>query len=386
VADGDQHRGGRALDQPGLPERGARAQALALQDADQDHHPGLTALRLHRLPALARAGLARDRGLGNADRHAGRRRLPVAGVQQSRLLAHPVVRHHDWHHRLHPRSRHGLRRGPSPDGLMAFREIHGLRKAFVTPRGTTEVLGGVDLALEEGEFVAVVGYSGSGKTTLVNLVAGLLTADAGDIVLDGERVSEPGPERGIVFQQYSLLPWMTVHENVALAVDAVNPGVPARERRRITDELVGLVNLTPAAWKRRAAAATPAAPHEPDARVPEGAAGARRIPEIICSEAARPGRAAGGLREVLVVPSFVEIAQLGKTYETPTGPAIIVRDFTLDIREGEFVCIVGHSGCGKSTVLSIVMGLTLPTRGGVVIAGREVDGPGTDRRLVFPAA
>ena len=133
---------------------------------------------------------------------------------------------------------------------MAFLEIHGLRKAFVTPRGTTEVLGGVDLALEEGEFVAVVGYSGSGKTTLVNLVAGLLTADAGDIVLDGERVSEPGPERGIVFQQYSLLPWMTVHENVALAVDAVNPGVPARERRRITDELVGLVNLTPAAWKR----------------------------------------------------------------------------------------------------------------------------------------
>jgi len=87
-----------------------------------------------------------------------------------------------------------------------------------------------------------------------------------------------------------------------------------------------------------------------------------------------------------VVPSFVEIAQLGKTYETPTGPAIIVRDFTLDIREGEFVCIVGHSGCGKSTVLSIVMGLTLPTRGGVVIAGREIDGPGTDRGVVFQAA
>ena len=87
-----------------------------------------------------------------------------------------------------------------------------------------------------------------------------------------------------------------------------------------------------------------------------------------------------------MVPSFVEIAQLGKTYETPTGPAIIVRDFTLDIREGEFVCIVGHSGCGKSTVLSIVMGLTLPTRGGVVIAGREIDGPGTDRGVVFQAA
>ena len=133
---------------------------------------------------------------------------------------------------------------------MAFLDIHGLRKAFVTPRGTTEVLGGVDLALEEGEFVAVVGYSGSGKTTLVNLVAGLLTADAGDIVLDGERVSEPGPERGIVFQQYSLLPWMTVRDNVALAVDVVDAALPAAERRRRTDEFVALVGLTAAADKR----------------------------------------------------------------------------------------------------------------------------------------
>ena len=84
--------------------------------------------------------------------------------------------------------------------------------------------------------------------------------------------------------------------------------------------------------------------------------------------------------------AFVEIAQLGKTYPTPSGPAEIVRDFTLNIAEGEFVCIVGHSGCGKSTVLSIVMGLNLPTTGGVVIAGREVSGPGTDRGVVFQSA
>jgi len=87
-----------------------------------------------------------------------------------------------------------------------------------------------------------------------------------------------------------------------------------------------------------------------------------------------------------VAPSFVEIAQLGKTYDTPTGPAVIVRDFTLDVCEGELVCIVGHSGCGKSTVLSILMGLNLPTTGGVVIGGREIDGPGTDRGVVFQAA
>jgi len=133
---------------------------------------------------------------------------------------------------------------------MPFLDVRGVQKSFVTPRGTTDVLGGVDLALEEGEFVAVVGYSGSGKTTLVNLIAGLLTADAGEIVLDGAPVVEPGPERGIVFQQYSLLPWMTVHENVGLAVDAVNPGSRPTERRRLTDELIALVNLTPAKWRR----------------------------------------------------------------------------------------------------------------------------------------
>jgi len=83
---------------------------------------------------------------------------------------------------------------------------------------------------------------------------------------------------------------------------------------------------------------------------------------------------------------FVELSQLGKTYPTPSGPAEIVRDFTLDVAEGEFVCIVGHSGCGKSTVLSIVMGLIPATTGGVVIGGREVDGPGTDRGVVFQSA
>jgi nitrate ABC transporter ATP-binding subunit len=83
---------------------------------------------------------------------------------------------------------------------------------------------------------------------------------------------------------------------------------------------------------------------------------------------------------------FVEIAGLGKTYQTPAGPAEIVRDFTLYVQEGEFVCLLGHSGCGKSTVLSILMGLNAPTTGGVVIGGREVDGPGIDRGVVFQAA
>ncbi len=133
---------------------------------------------------------------------------------------------------------------------MALLEVRGVRKSFRTRRGVTEVLGGVSLALEDGDFVAVVGYSGSGKTTLVNLIAGLLAPDAGEIVLAGAPVAGPGPERGLVFQQYSLLPWMSVYDNVALAVDAVHAGLPAGERRRRTDALIALVNLSAAAAKR----------------------------------------------------------------------------------------------------------------------------------------
>ena len=133
---------------------------------------------------------------------------------------------------------------------MAFLEVRGLEKSYVTRRGTTRVLGGVDLAVDEGEFVAVVGYSGSGKTTLISLLAGLLDPDGGQMTLDGAPVAGPGPERGIVFQQYSLLPWMTVRENIALAVDAVNADTSAAERRRLTDELIALVGLTPARDKR----------------------------------------------------------------------------------------------------------------------------------------
>jgi nitrate/nitrite transport system ATP-binding protein len=117
---------------------------------------------------------------------------------------------------------------------MPYLDVRDVEKTFAGRSGRTRVLGGVSLALEEGEFVAIVGYSGSGKTTLISLIAGLLLPDGGEIVLDGAPVTGPGPERGIVFQQYSLLPWMTVYDNVALAVDAVDGARPAAERRRRT--------------------------------------------------------------------------------------------------------------------------------------------------------
>jgi len=133
---------------------------------------------------------------------------------------------------------------------MPYLEVRALAKSYVTSSGTAHVLSGVNLTLDEREFVAIVGHSGSGKTTLVSLIAGLIAPDEGEIVLDGAPVRAPGPERGIVFQQYSLLPWMTVYENVALAVDAVSLGRPAAERKRLTEEFIALVNLTPATWKR----------------------------------------------------------------------------------------------------------------------------------------
>jgi len=83
---------------------------------------------------------------------------------------------------------------------------------------------------------------------------------------------------------------------------------------------------------------------------------------------------------------MIDIWQLRKVYDTPTGPAVIVDDFTLKAKEGEFICVIGHSGCGKSTVLSIVMGLNEPTSGNVIVAGKEVTGPGRDRGVVFQSA
>src|SRR5262245_17917163 len=101
---------------------------------------------------------------------------------------------------------------------MALLELKDVAKGYGAPGARTEVLRQIDLTVEKGEFVAIVGYSGAGKTTLISMIAGLVKPDAGTITLDGRPVTEPGPDRGIVFQNYSLLPWLNVEENVALAV------------------------------------------------------------------------------------------------------------------------------------------------------------------------
>ena len=102
---------------------------------------------------------------------------------------------------------------------MSFLEVANLSKSY----GTTRVLHDVNLRIEEGEFVAIVGFSGSGKTTLISTLAGLLTPDSGEIRLKGKPVEGAGPDRGVVFQSYSLMPWLSVQGNISLAVDAVFP-------------------------------------------------------------------------------------------------------------------------------------------------------------------
>lgn len=136
--------------------------------------------------------------------------------------------------------------------MSSFLTLAGVSKGFGTAASRTEVLHDVNLSVDRGEFVAIVGYSGSGKSTLVSLVAGLLTPDAGEIRLEGEPITGPGPDRGVVFQNYSLLPWLTVFENVMLAVDDRFPSWSGRQKTAHVERFVAMVNLTSARDKRPA--------------------------------------------------------------------------------------------------------------------------------------
>lgn len=136
------------------------------------------------------------------------------------------------------------------DAAPAFFEMSGVSKSFGDEGSRTEVLSRVDLDIAEGEFVAIVGFSGSGKTTLVSLMAGLLEADEGAIRLMGRDIEGPGPDRGVVFQNYSLLPWLTVRENVLLAIDEVFADQPKQDRMDRVETYIDLVGLTPALEKR----------------------------------------------------------------------------------------------------------------------------------------
>jgi nitrate/nitrite transport system ATP-binding protein len=377
-------------------------------------------------------------------------------------------------------------------------ELQGVCKSYGAGAGATPVLKDINLKIREGEFVAIVGFSGSGKTTLISLMAGLLEADEGMILRRNREIDGPGPDRGVVFQSYSLMPWMTVRQNVALAVDQVFKNAPKAERAARVEKYVAMVNLTPAMDKRPAelsggmrqrvsvARALAASPDillldEPlsalDALtrsklqdeiiriwsqekktvvlitndVDEGIIMADRIiplkpgpnatlgPEFpVTLERPRDRQAinhspefkrirrevtqylmqvgcardVAGESKVISLPSvlpntsrehqaarnprqhaadaphadrYVEFSRVSKVYPARHGPVKVVDGFDLKIRKGEFVSIIGHSGCGKSTVLSMAAGLNDISEGVIVLDGREVNTAGPDRGIVFQA-
>ncbi|NJL90320.1 MAG: ATP-binding cassette domain-containing protein, partial [Coleofasciculaceae cyanobacterium SM2_1_6] len=134
--------------------------------------------------------------------------------------------------------------------MLSFVEIDHVDKVFPLANGAKYIaLKNVDLNIQKGEFITLIGHSGCGKSTLLNMVAGLEQPSAGGVILEGKLVTAPGPERMVVFQNYSLLPWMTVRQNIALAVNRVFRDLPKGERRGIVEQHIDLVSLRPAADK-----------------------------------------------------------------------------------------------------------------------------------------
>ena len=371
--------------------------------------------------------------------------------------------------------------------------LSGITKRFTGKGGAvTDVLGGIDLAVEEGEFIAILGFSGAGKTTLISAIAGLVEPDAGQILLKGQPIDGPGKDRGLVFQSYSLFPWLTVEQNVALAVNAVHRDRTKEERAALVRQKVQLVGLGHAMDRkpaqlsggmRQRVAVARALAMEPEILlldeplsaldaltraklqdeierirkeekrtivlvtndVDEALLLADRIAVLTPAPAARIGRIfpvdlprprdrkavndsprfqalrneivsylgslvaardqgdapAGSLPAVapldLAPPPkayldaakrgaarrFMEFYKLNKVYPTPKGPLTVVEDFTLLMDKGEFVSLIGHSGCGKSTVLTMAAGLNSISKGSIILDNREIDVAGPDKAVVF---
>ena len=140
-----------------------------------------------------------------------------------------------------------LETSAAPAPLITLRNVS---KGYGGGITRNEVLTGINLNVRQGEFLAIVGFSGSGKTTLTQLIAGLIRPDAGEITMEGEVITGPSPERGLVFQNYSLLPWLNVRGNIALSVDRVFRHWSRGQRREHIDKFIEMVGLTHAINRR----------------------------------------------------------------------------------------------------------------------------------------
>jgi len=360
--------------------------------------------------------------------------------------------------------------------------------------GETRVLDGIDLDVEEGEFIAILGFSGAGKTTLISSIAGLVEPDTGEILLRGEPIDGPDKNRGLVFQSYSLFPWLSVEKNVALAVDAVHKDRSPEQRKALVRQKVELVGLGHAMDRKpaqlsggmrqrvavaralamepeillldeplsaldaltraklqdeierirkeekrtiilvtndvdeallladRVAVLTPA----PAARIGQiwqvdvarprdreavnddqcyqqlrreivsylgslnaesGTVGESNVdlPNVTPLDLAPPPEAYREAGFSAVEKRYLEFYKLDKVYPTPNGPLKVVDNFNLLMDKGEFISLIGHSGCGKSTVLTMAAGLNEISGGGIVLDNREIDIAGPDKAVVFQA-
>ncbi len=129
---------------------------------------------------------------------------------------------------------------------MAYLELKNINKTYGEGKNKTEVLSDINLSIEEGEFVAIVGFTGSGKTTLVNLINGLLEPTSGEVLFKGESVQGTSHDRGVIFQNYSLLPWLSVEQNVLMAVKEAFPKRGKDVWKRKASHYIEMVGLTPA--------------------------------------------------------------------------------------------------------------------------------------------
>ena len=382
---------------------------------------------------------------------------------------------------------------------MSFLEISGVSKSYGENATRTDVLDDINLKVEEGEFIAIVGFSGTGKTTLISLLAGLIEPDKGGIIFKNKEIDGPHQDRGVVFQSYSLMPWLSVFGNVALAVDSVFKKKSAAERKAICDKYIEMVGLGHArdrkpselsgGMRQRVAVARalamqpelllldeplsaldaltraklqdefaaicdeekktiilitndvdeailladriiPLKPGTPATLGPEFKVPFQRprdrgelnhdddfirlraeVTEYLMEAGAERG---ADLEREIVLPDIVPITQrpkpadklpaayerasesavqdryldfslLKKVYPTPKGPLTVVDGFDLKMKKGEFITLIGHSGCGKSTVLSMVAGLNKITEGAIVLDGTHVTQAGPDRAVVFQA-
>ncbi|MBE9180982.1 ATP-binding cassette domain-containing protein [Oculatella sp. LEGE 06141] len=141
---------------------------------------------------------------------------------------------------------------PHPSPSIADRDpflvIENVSKVYPTSAGPYTVLDGINLTIQEGEFICVIGHSGCGKTTMLDMVSGFRQPTTGEVRLENQRITQPGPDRMVVFQNYALLPWLSAFDNVYLAVDAVSDA-PRAQKVSLVHEHLALVGLTEAADK-----------------------------------------------------------------------------------------------------------------------------------------